>query len=163
MADASANQRFADNLRNVGKYLYWIIGGLLIVGISYIFYNRLQKPISGVLFFMAGVLALYFYYVKWFVAPEKRPSWPPYQTPCPDYLTMMDSGLVGAAPGSYKCMDFVGVSRNGRLKKADPRRIKEQENNPDYVFMVNKGEEKEQLRQRVLAYGLTWNSLFGDN
>jgi len=163
MADTSAERKFTAALSKVAKYAYWILGVILIGGVSYFFYNKLDRQIASVLFFMAGVIMLYFYYVKWFIVPEKRPSWPPYQTPCPDYLTMMDSGLVGASPGSYKCMDFVGVSRNGRLKKADPRRIKEQENNPDYYFMVDKGEEREQLRQRVLAYGLSWNSLFGDN
>ena len=148
-------------MRTVGKWAYWIIGILIIGYVSYFLYNVLMRPVSSILFFMGGVLALYFYYVKWFVIPDKKPEWPPYQTPCPDYLTLMPGG--GAAGSSYKCIDYVGVSRNGRLKRADPRQITTQMNLPDYYFLVNPREERGALQQRLMAYGLTWNSLFGDN
>ena len=163
MSDPSSQQRLAASLRTVGKYAFWIVGLAVIVGGSYLFYNKMERPIAGVLFFMAGVLALYFYYVKWFLASEANPTWPPYQTPCPDYLTLMPDGSgAGASTGSYKCYDFVGVSRNCRLKKCDIRLFDKQKNNPDYYFMVNKNESQSSLQQRVIAYGLTWNSLFGD-
>lgn len=163
MSDASSEQRFAAQLRTVGKWAYWIIG-LIVIGYgAYFFYNTLMRPITGVLFFMAGILFLYFYYVKWFVIPGKKPDWPPYQTPCPDYLTLMPGNTSGGADASYKCIDFVGVSRNGRLKRADPRQIDTQVNMPDYYFLVNPKEERGALQQRLMAYGLTWNSLFGDN
>lgn len=165
MADASAEKRFAATIRSLTKYVYWIVGLILIVGLSYYFYNVMARPITGVLFFMSGIFALYFYYVKWFLVPEKRPEWPPYQTPCPDYLTLMSGNGTGApaADGSYKCFDFVGVSRNGRLRRADPRMMNTQSNIPDYYFTVNPKEDRESLKQRVLTYGLSWNSLFGND
>jgi hypothetical protein len=163
MADATTERAFAANMRTVGKYAYWILGLAIIIGISYFFYNIINKPIAGVLFFLAGILALYFYYVKWFVVPEKRPSWPPYQTPCPDYLTLMNGVGTKLSDGSYKCFDFVGVSRNGRLKRADPSMMNTQADTPDYYFPVNPKEERDSLKQRVISYGLTWNSLFGND
>jgi hypothetical protein len=163
MADNSADRNFRASLNKVAKYAYWILGIILIAGISYFFYNNMQRQITSVLFFIAGVVILYFYYVKWFIVPEKRPDWSPYATPCPDYLTSMPEAGVGA-DGKYKCFDFVGVSRRpDGIKKTDARMFDQQKNNPMYYFMVDPKEEKESLRQRVQAQGLTWNSLFADN
>lgn len=164
MSDTSAERKVSAALGKVAKYAYWILGFLLIGGVSYFFYNTLQRQITSVLFFVCGVIILYFYYVKWFVVPEQKPDWAPYSTPCPDYLTVM-SGTSGNMPGqAYKCFDFVGVSRRpDGLKKADPRMLVQQMNDPRYYFLVDPKENKESLRQRVMAMGLTWNSLFGDN
>jgi hypothetical protein len=116
------------------------------------------RPVASVLIFMAGVLALYFYYVKWFMIGTKG-QWPPYQSICPDYLTPLAPGNGG----QVKCMDFVGVSRNNRIQKADPRTSQEQSSNQEYTFTVNPNESKESLRQRVQQYGLSWLSLLGEN
>jgi hypothetical protein len=59
-------------------------------------------------------------------------------------------------------MDFVGVSRNQRIKVADPRRSNEQSNDAAYTFVVQPGEDKNSLRQRVQTYGLSWLSLLGE-
>jgi hypothetical protein len=162
MADTSVQRKITAALNKVAKYAYWILGIILIGGISYFFYNGMNRQITSVLFFLAGVIILYFYYVKWFVVPESKPAWAPYSTPCPDYLTVMAE--AGSTPGGpYKCYDFVGVSRRpDGLKKADPRMFDQQKNNPQYYFSVDPRENRESLRQRVLAQGLTWNSLFGD-
>jgi hypothetical protein len=162
MSDTSADRKFSAALNKVAKYAYWILGLILIGGISYVFYERLDRQITSVLFFLAGVIMLYFYYVKWFIIPENKPDWSPYPTPCPDYLTVMSDGA--ATPGGpYKCYDFVGVSRRpDGLKKSDPRTFDSTKNNPQYYFMIDPKENKESLKQRVLAHGLSWNSLFGD-
>ena len=162
MADTSAERKLTAALNKVAKYAYWILGFLIIGGGSYFFYNNLQRQITSVLFFVCGVIMLYFYYVKWFVVPEKKPDWAPYATPCPDYLTVMSD--ASTAGGAYKCYDFVGVSRRpDGIKKSDPRMFDQQKNNPQYFFAVDPKENQESLRQRVLAQGLTWTSLFGDN
>lgn len=165
MADSSTDANFNTALNKVAKYAYWILGLILIGGISYFFYNNLQRQITSVLFFVAGLIMLYFYYVKWFIVPEKRPDWVPYTTPCPDYLTVMAEADGGnSAGGKYKCFDFVGVSRipNG-IKKADPRTFDQQKNNPQYYFLVDPKASKEDMRELVRSRGLTWTSLFGDN
>jgi hypothetical protein len=164
MSDSGTERKMTSALTRFSKYLYWILGIILIGGLSYFFYNNLQRQIAGVLFFMVGVIILYFYYVKWFVVPETKPGWSSYSTPCPDYLTVL-ADAKGNAPGTpYKCFDFVGISRRpDGLKKADPRMINVQKNNPQFYFQVNPNENRESLRQRVLARGLTWNSLFGSD
>lgn len=86
-------------------------------------------------------------------------QWPPYQSICPDYLTPLAPGTGG----EVKCLDFVGVSRNRRIKVADPRRSAEQAKDAQYAFTVKPGEDKESLRQRIQSYGLSWLSLLGEN
>lgn len=162
MADTSVERKVRAAAARIAKYAYWILGLLLIGGISYFLYTRLDRQIASVLFFVSGIIMLYFYYVKWFVIPEKNLDWQPYQTPCPDYLTVMADEGSNTVGGAYKCYDFVGVSRRpDGLKKADPRNINQQKNDPRYYFLVDPKEDRESLRQRVLAQGLTWNSLFG--
>ena len=162
-------------MNKVAKWVYWILG-LLLVGVAcYYIYNVMTRPVAGILVFMGGILALYFYYVKWFVIPEKRPDWPPYQTVCPDYLTPVSPGYdmsIGtngktvATPkqgGQFKCVDFVGVSRNGRLKRASPANLQSQITQGDYTFPVNPNEKPQALKARLQSYGLTWVSMFGDD
>jgi hypothetical protein len=157
MADTT-NKRMAGVIRQTAKYAYWIVGvGALLFACHYL-YNVMMRPVAAVLVFMAGVLALYFYWVKWFAMTEKG-QWPPYQSICPDYLTPLAPGNGG----QVKCMDFVGVSRNQRIKVADPRRSMEQANDPQFTFVVNPKEDKASLRQRIQSYGLSWTSLLGEN
>lgn len=156
MADMT-NKRIAAAVRQTMKYVYWIVGvGALLFACHYL-YNVMLRPVASVLVFMGGVLALYFYWVKWFVTTEKA-QWPPYQSICPDYLTPLAPGTGG----QVKCMDFVGVSRNQRIKVADPKRSTEQSNDAAYTFVVQPGEDKNSLRQRVQTYGLSWMSLLGE-
>lgn len=163
MSDTTVERRVRAAATRIAKWAYWILGLLLIGGLSYFLYTRLDRQITSVLFFVSGIVMLYFYYVKWFVIPEKNLDWQPYQTPCPDYLTVMSEAGNNTAGGAYKCFDFVGVSRRpDGLKKADPRNIATQQNDPRFYFLVDPKENRESLRQRVIAQGLTWNSLFGD-
>jgi hypothetical protein len=160
---------------SAAKYVFWILGALFVLGASYYIYNVMARPVAGILVFMGGVLALYFYYVKWFLIPEMRPAWPPYQTVCPDYLTPVSPGydmvknVDGkeiAQPknqGKFKCVDFVGVSRNGNLKRATPTQLQSQLLNPSYVFEIDPSEKPEALRARLQNRGLSWITMFGDN
>jgi hypothetical protein len=140
------------------KWVYWIVGLIALCGLCYFLFNTLDRQISSVLVFLGGVLILYFYYVKWFVAAALNPSWPPYQTLCPDYLTPVTPGEGGVV----KCVDFVGVSRNGALKKSSQRDVQRNIANPAYTFTVNPKESSDSLRSRLQSYGLTWVSLFGN-
>jgi hypothetical protein len=162
-------QRLAATMMRIAKYVYWIVGLVLVVGGCYFLYNNLERPVAAVLVFLGGILALYFYYVKWFVAAARNPAWPPYQTPCPDYLTLVSPGFSGSgnnikpkAGEPYKCMDFVGVSKNGFLKKADPSLIETQSGNNAYTFTVSPDESLESLRAKTDSAGLSWISLLGN-
>ena len=164
-----------NTIMRIAKYVFWILGLILVGGSAYYLYNVMSRPVSGVLVFMGGMLALYFYYVKWFVIPLSRPAWPPYQTVCPDYLTPISpgynmtrdaNGKDVAQPvngGKFKCVDFVGVSRNGKLKKVDPTALQTQLVNPNYTFEIDPKEKPESLRSRLQSVGLSWITMFGDN
>ena len=118
MADSGFDTtKFRDWLLNVGKYLYWILGLLLLVAGCFFLYNRMNKQVAAILVFFAGFLALYYYYVKWFVIGGAPLDWPPYKTMCPDFLTMVRTETVNGVEQAV-CMDFVGVSANSGLTKA---------------------------------------------
>jgi len=160
MSDVSTNQRLANGLRRIAKYAYWILGIALVGGVVYYLYSVMQRPVAAVLVLVGGILALYFYYVKWFVVAAKNAKWPPYQTLCPDYLTPVPPGPNNA---QLKCVDYVGVSTNGRFKVMDPKNRASLINRDDYAFPIIKGEAPEDLKMRLQTYGLSWLSLFGDD
>jgi hypothetical protein len=87
------------------KWAYWIVGILIVGGISHILFNRLNKQVAAVLVFLAGMLALYFYYVKWFVVGLD--VWPPFQV-CPDFLTPV--AVSDGGPGKIYCANMVGTT-----------------------------------------------------
>lgn len=161
-------------LIKTAKYTYVILGLAMILSISYFLFNVMNRQITAVLFFMAGVLALYFYYVKWFVAPAQGKAWPPFQTVCPDYLTPLSPGynmtkdasgkdIAMPTDGKFKCVDFVGVSKNGYLRRASPAAIQQQMADPRFYFEVDPKEKPSDLKLRLQTYGLSWVSLFGDD
>ena len=154
------NKLLAARLKSVAKWVFWIVG-LAIVGYTcYFLYSVMSRPVAGILVFIGGILALYFYYVKWFVIPGRGQVWPPYQTLCPDYLTPISPGN---AEGALKCVDLVGVSRNRRIKVATTGLLDQQMQKEEYTFSIDPKEPAESLRHRVQAYGLSWVSLFGEN
>jgi hypothetical protein len=142
---------------NVSKwsYLYWGVGIIATLYTSY-YLNTTNNQIAAVLVFLGFVLALYYYYVKWFALPAQTQSWPPYTTPCPDFLTLVDPG---AQSGISRCLDYVGVSSNGRIKKADPSKATSQMNDSNYVFIVNRTRKNTDLCALAQSYGLTWSSI----
>lgn len=158
-------------LWKAAKWLYWIVGLVALCGGCYVLYNTLARPVAAILIFLGGILALYFYYVKWFVIAEAKPSWPPYQTLCPDYLTPIspgytkgdDGSLVPKSGGVIKCVDFVGVSKNGNLKKTDPENLQASLKNPSFSITIDPKSSQEELKAMLHTYGLTWVSMFGDN
>ena len=140
-------------VQSYGAYIYWGVGILASVGIAYALY-KMDYQIAGVLSFLGAILALLYYYVKWFRIPSSQTgSWPPYVTPCPDFLTLADPGTNGTA----KCVDYVGVSTTGKLKVADPK--KPQINDSRYYFPINKSTANTDLCQSAAQYGLTWSSI----
>jgi hypothetical protein len=167
---ARAWQRTLDKLK---PRLYWILGGLLVLGVSYYYYTILNRPVAGSLFFVGGAVTLYYYYVKWFVLPASPdPDFLPGDQACPDYLSLVpsDGGLyTPSSPTQYFCVDFVGVSANGALKKTTPKALSTNINDPNYRFSVdpavdlnppkNKRKARSSFMQRLVNAGLSWNSM----
>jgi hypothetical protein len=152
------------HLLRAAKWLYWIIGLVLLVGTCYVLYNRFQKPVAAVLLFMGGWTMLMYYWVKWFKLTEKNPDWPPFITPCPDFLTLYPDGNVA------KCVDFVGVARMNAMKpikRSSPTDIKATINNEDYfvIFKLPDSDDSNfkklnmELCDRVHERGLVWSGV----
>ncbi len=106
---------FRNSVEKWKKWLYWGIGILIVLAISY-YLNASGRPVSSVLIFLGGLLILYYYWVKWFELMDPS-SWQVPKTICPDYLTLINPG-DGKTQGA-QCADFIGVSANGMLTKAD--------------------------------------------
>jgi hypothetical protein len=165
-----AKAKLSSSATKVMKWVYWIVGILLLGAACYVLYEPLDRQIASVLVFIGGIMILYFYYVKWFVVGAQTPAWPPYQTLCPDYLTPVSpgydasSGSLKAQPNAkIRCVDFVGVSRNGMFKKSDPANVRQALESDSTSFAVDPTENPQSLKGRLQTYGLTWVSLFGDN
>ena len=141
-------------IQTYSAYIYWGLGLIASLGIGYVLY-KMNFQIAAVLLFLGAIIALFYYYVKWFQLPSKNNTWPPYTTPCPDFLTLVNPG---AANGTAQCMDYVGVSANGQLKKADPNNA-EHKNNSKYVFPIDKTKAPADLCHAAAQYGLTWSSV----
>jgi len=166
MANATAKEISTGT--RIMKWVFWIVGLAFVCAVCYVLFNTLDRQIASVLVFLGGILILYFYYVKWFIASAQNAKWPPYQTLCPDYLTPVSPGFDGGMGGSsqggvIKCVDFVGVSRNGAFKKSTPSKVEEALKSDSSSFTVNPKESPETLKSRLQTYGLTWISLFGNN
>jgi hypothetical protein len=155
------------------KRLYWIVAIIALISVCMMLFKQ-NKQVAAVLVFLGGLMAAYFYYVKWFVIPDSRPGWPPYVTPCPDFLTLMDPGDPTKGK-SGRCVDFVGVSANGMLAKTDINAAGEvsRAGNPNTMFEVKTTvldpvtntvtpANKRELCDSVELYGLTWLSMCGE-
>jgi hypothetical protein len=169
-------KKWAQTVANVTRIGYQVLALVVTLGLSYYFYSVLNRPAAGILIFIGVGLIFFYYWVKWFVTKQPLdPDFMPTTNACPDYLSIVPSNTVDPATGamlykpasntSYLCVDYVGVSRNGALKKMDPAKISSLINNPSYVFSVDptsdfKGAKGHKaFLDRLIAAGLSYNSL----
>ena len=103
-----------DALQKFYFAVYWIVGILLIGTISFVLYGRFNKQVAGVFVFLLGALALYYYYVKWFIVGS---AFKPPVTVCPDFL--VNAGVANKETGQFVCIDTVGVSAKQFAVKTD--------------------------------------------
>jgi len=156
----------ADFWKKLKSNLFWIVGIAVIFIISYAYYNNMNKPTAGTLVFIGGFMALYYYWIKFFVVDASKKDWPPYQSTCPDFLTLVPpgSGYVGDSK-DFLCVDFVGVSINGGLKKIKPEELNATTlQDPTKVFRVNMDRYSGKkgitnLKQDLSDYGLSWEAM----
>ena len=165
-------KKWANTVRDIQKKSYWVIGLLLLGFSAYFYYTGLNKPVAGVLWFLGGFLIWYYYWIKWFVMDQ--PLDPDFFTAsgaCPDYLSVIpnNSGLyTPTSKTQYFCVDFVGVSRNGGIRKMHRNSIQTQIADPTYRFSVDpevdfvSAASKAAFVQRLQKAGLSYNSV-GDS
>lgn len=96
-----------ESFNSLTIWMYWIVGLTLVTTISYVLYTRFNKQVASLLVFITSVMALYYYYVKWFVISDafKIPV-----TFCPDFLTSV--GAIGTDKDQFVCVDYVGISND---------------------------------------------------
>jgi hypothetical protein len=155
-----AAQFFA--LGSLSMYIYWIVGLCVMGAISYFLYTPLDRQVAGTLFFIFGVLFLYYYYIKWFVVGVKNQEFARTMTPCPDYLTLVTQPATSSTAAQGFCVDFVGVSRNGNLKQCTGDAQKCITTPGQFFPVAGKTESVGDLRDRTDQAGLIWTSMFGD-
>ena len=107
--------------------------------------------IGGGLFIAA---LFWMFYVRWFVATSQftYPTWPPYLSTCPDYLTFMGND---SRTGKMMCVDFIGVSRRNGLKKSDPL-LPPRPEEKDYIFLTSPNDTQQKKCNDALSRGLSW-------
>ena len=172
VVNTSQAKKWDATMKSLQRNAYLISAVLFTIGLSYFFYTSLNRPVAGVLWFIGGGLIFFYYWIKWFVTPP--PPDPDFMTgvnACPDYLSVVpnNNGMyTPTTPTQYYCVDYVGVSRNGGLKKMDPTKIQTLINDPAYRFSVDPTVDfattagKANFIQRLMAAGLSFNSV-GDN
>jgi len=149
-------------IRSGWVYIYWIVGLVGISAISYVMYSPMNRQVAGTLFWILAAILLYFYYIKWFVmGAKKRGLGNP--TKCPDYLTQYI--LPGSPDGTTKprsvCLDFVGVSSNGLVKRCD-KKPADCLTDPAYYFEPPTTKKMSDYRDAAANAGLIWTSVLGD-
>ena len=92
-----------DNASKLMQWTYWLVGILIAFVISYVLYTRFNKQVASILVFIATMMALYYYYVKWFIVGNPLPM---HVTFCPDFLTSL--GPVDASSDQFVCVDKSG-------------------------------------------------------
>jgi hypothetical protein len=168
--DAGAVDTLVDSSRQLLKYVYWVVGLGSLTMFCFILFNTYNRQVAAVLIFMGGLLAIYFHYIKWFML-KQDPSWPTGQSLCPDYLTPVSPGFQTnfdgspkpSGTGSFKCIDFVGVSTNGALLKASPSNVEMALRDSRYHVEITPNMKQGDLVAMLKAKGLTWIAMFSDD
>ena len=172
VVNTASAKKWAATMSDLQKKGYMLFAVVITVGLSYYFYSSLNRPVAGVLWFIGGALIFFYYWIKWFsTQPPPDPDFMPGINACPDYLSVIpnNSGLyTPTSKSQYLCVDYVGVSRNGGIKKMDPEKITNKISDPAYVFSVDPEVDfatpagKAGFLRRLTAAGLSYNSV-GDS
>ena len=104
---------------NIWLGLYIIFA--LIAGIGGIMYFiKTSRNTSAIVYLIGAVSIFIVFGLKWFAGSgalfgQSSVKWPPYINTCPDYLTFYP--VKNGTTTVNTCIDLIGVSKNGVLKK----------------------------------------------
>jgi hypothetical protein len=180
VVNTTSAKKWAKTLSDIKRYGFLTLAVVITLGASYYFYSIMNRPVAGVLTFLGSGLIFFYYWIKWFNTPDTAPD-PDFMSntyACPDYLSVIPQNAIDpitgnqlyepSSPTQYFCVDYVGVSRNGGLKKMYPDKIVENIKNPAYTFSIDPlvdfktGSGRGAFMQRLQQAGLTYNSM-GDS
>lgn len=145
----------------------YIIAAILVIGGGSSYMFKSGRMIAA-LIFIAGSISIFSYYgVRWFgsdksIFSQTPVSWPPTINTCPDLLIYYKREKT---PGVFEdtCIDRIGVSKNGLLKKIpDDGNINNA--NDEYFFSLatttsDPAARNIELCNKCLKYGLTWEGI----
>ena len=94
----------SDAMETLAIWAYWIISLLIVGTMCYILYTKGNKQVAAVLTFLISMLALYYYYVKWFVVGD---AYKEALTVCPDFMSVL--GNYGTDTKQFVCYDSGNV------------------------------------------------------
>ena len=150
------SQRTLDFLSRV---VFTPVSILLVIFYAYVtlsgtYLDNKGRPFLAVLGGLGFMALLWMYYIRWFISPSQftYPTWPPYLSSCPDYLTFMGTD---PATGKYQCVDFIGVSRRNGMKKSDPL-VPPSPGQSDYIFLTNPSDTNATKCNAAQGKGLSW-------
>lgn len=154
--------------------MFNIMLGLFIIfailsGCGGIFYfARSQNYIASVIYALGALSIFIVFGLKWFTGNTQlgqTPTiqWPPNINTCPDYLTFYNRPSAKGGPPSPSCIDLVGVSRNGKLKKF-PSDTSNPPSDSSYYLMLptlntSDPSQAAALCQLASSAGLTWEGI----
>ncbi len=95
-------------LDTLAIWSYWILGLLIIGTMCYIMYTQFTKQVAAVLTFLISMLAMYYYYVKWFIIGDSNKESP---TVCPDFMSVLKVYGDGST-NQFVCYDSGNVYKN---------------------------------------------------
>jgi len=134
------------NTLRLFKWLYWILLLLAHIYVVYIMFVT-SRPILAILWMITGLIMIFVFYFYYFPWGDPGMKWPPYITPCPDYLTSI---------GGNKCVDYVGL-HSPLLKKSDPKLPPPPPTDTKHVFDAS-GSMSEKAN-KAQQYGLSWEGV----
>ena len=116
----------------------------------------------GVIYAVGTFFVLLYFGLHWFNKKTKRTDtvWPPVINMCPDYLTYFESGA------SKGCVDMLGVSTNGTLRKVTSIAARTPQDTFQYTFnsIKNKTTDINTICAECALKGLTWEGVYdGDS
>ena len=159
--DKISQTEYMRKFTKVMKWVYWIVGLILLGCVCYVLYQIMDRQIASVLVFVGGFVALYFYYIKWFFINNVS-KWPAGQSLCPDYLTPVSAPGI-SQPGIVTCVDFVGVSTNGSLRQSKPENVQQALHDANYNVTIDSRMSNADLKSLLRTRGLTWLSRISDD
>lgn len=150
---------------NIYLGIYIIAAIFIIAGGSFKIYG-MDQGLGALLFFIGSLTIFIIFGIKWFGSQSslfsKAPvSWPTVINTCPDYLVFYNR-KTNDGSSQDNCIDLVGVSKNGALKKF-PSSGDEPTDDTYYFSLTTKSSEpalrKAELCQRAISMGLTWEGI----
>ena len=151
---------------NIYLAIYVIVSiGIIAMGTMKL-YNQSQT-LGAAIYCIGVMLVCYIYGIRWFgpaaLLSDTPVSWPPTINTCPDYLTHYTRIKAGGTKEST-CIDLIGVSKNGTLKKFVTDPSGNVPTDREFFFQLNTTSNDPATKNRELCYkafaaGLTWEGI----